>query len=94
MSLDYFLINFYVIIYFLLIVHSTIIIELNNFNVNTYIPRFWTNTGFCPPAPIDKSIDFFLSQDVKFNLQLIGSIPNKGIKNVRVHWLLELIKFK
>lgn len=60
------------------------------------LPRFWTNTGFCPPAPINQSGSYFLSNDVKFNLEIISSIPNFGLSHVRVHshWILELIRFE
>jgi hypothetical protein len=32
-----------------------------------------------------------LSDDEKINLALIGSVPNHGIKQVRIHWLFNLI---
>lgn len=37
--------------------------------------------------------NFLLSNDVKTNLAMIGALPNNGISRVRIHWLLELIKF-
>ncbi|CAO1383924.1 unnamed protein product [Diamesa hyperborea] len=55
------------------------------------LPRFWTNTGFAPPAPVENVTDFFESKDVNLNLEIIGSLPNKGISNVRIHWLLNLL---
>lgn len=58
------------------------------------IPRFWTNTGLCPPAPIDNSTalsQFFSSSDMKTNLALVSALPNAGIKYVRIHWLLQLL---
>lgn len=33
-----------------------------------------------------------LSEDVKMNMILIGAMPNKAIKYIRVHWLLDLPK--
>lgn len=53
-------------------------------------PRFWTNTGFCPIGNVSKAL---LSQDEEINIRLLGSLPNNGIKRVRIHWLLELIEF-
>lgn len=63
------------------------------------MPRFWTNTGFCPPAPTNSTAaitDFFFSQDVGLNLELISALPNNryGIQTVRIHWLMNLIRFK
>lgn len=58
------------------------------------LPRFWTNTGFCPTAPINQSESYFLSNDVKLNLEIISSLPNHGLSHVRVHWILELIRLE
>lgn len=58
------------------------------------LPRFWTNTGFAPPEPVDKAADFFETDDVKRNLEIIGSLPNQGIRNVRIHWLLNLLSIR
>lgn len=58
------------------------------------LPRFWTNTGFAPPEPIDKVNEFFESDDVRMNLEIIGSLPNRGIENVRIHWLLNLLSIE
>ena len=58
------------------------------------LPRFWTNTGFAPPAPIENVTEFFDSNDVKLNLEIIGSLPNQGIQNVRIHWLLNLLSIR
>ncbi|XP_064212392.1 alpha-L-iduronidase [Tribolium castaneum] len=53
--------------------------------------HFWESTGLCPPDPKDKIYEFLQSDDEKFNLALIGALPNQGIKQVRIHWLLNLI---
>lgn len=58
------------------------------------LPRFWTNVGFSPPEPVDKVDEYMMNIDVHRNLEIIGSLPNKGIENVRIHWLLNLIKVK
>lgn len=60
------------------------------------LPRFWTNTGFCPPAPTNDSTtlaEFFLSEKSLRNLDYISALPNNGLKFVRIHWLINLIKF-
>ncbi|XP_065091548.1 alpha-L-iduronidase isoform X2 [Ochlerotatus camptorhynchus] len=57
------------------------------------LPRFWTSTGLCPPAPREKSAEFLLSDDSLLNLEIIGSLPNEGLKYVRIHWLLEMMSF-
>lgn len=58
------------------------------------LPRFWKNTGFAPPEPIDKVDEFFESDDVRMNLEIIGSLPNRGIENVRIHWLLNFLSVR
>lgn len=58
------------------------------------LPRFWTNTGFAPPEPVENVNDFFESNDVNVNLEIIGSLPNRGISNVRIHWLLNLLSIR
>lgn len=55
------------------------------------LPRFWVNTGFAPPEPLEKVADFFTSDDLQLNLEIIGSLPDNGIQNVRIHWLLNLL---
>lgn len=58
--------------------------------------RFWTNTGFCPPPPTNDSTilaGFFLSEKSLQNMEYISALPNNGLKYVRIHWLLNLIKF-
>ncbi|XP_062559981.1 alpha-L-iduronidase [Armigeres subalbatus] len=57
------------------------------------LPRFWTSTGLCPPAPREKTAEFLLSDDSLLNMEIVGSLPNEGLKFVRIHWLLEMIKF-
>lgn len=54
------------------------------------LPRFWTNTGFCPIGNVSEVL---LSQDEEINIRLLGSLPNNGIKRVRIHWLLDLVQF-
>lgn len=58
------------------------------------LPRFWTNTGFAPPEPVAEAGAFFDSDDVNLNLEIIGSLPNQGINNVRMHWLLNLLSVR
>lgn len=58
------------------------------------MPRFWTNVGFAPPEPVGNVTEFFNSKDVHLNLEIIGSLPNKGIENIRIHWLLNLLSVK
>ena len=53
--------------------------------------HFWESTGLCPPLPHSKAGSFLLSRDMTQNLLLISSVPHKGVKQVRIHWLLELI---
>ena len=55
--------------------------------------RFWNSTGFCPPLPREETSKWFLSNDMYQNLALISSVPHSGIKQVRIHYLLETIKY-
>ncbi|XP_063926222.1 alpha-L-iduronidase isoform X1 [Zophobas morio] len=57
----------------------------------TNFDHFWESTGLCPPDPKEDIYKFLLSEDEKFNLALIGALPNQGIKQVRIHWLFDLI---
>lgn len=62
------------------------------------LPRFWTNVGFSPPAPLPLNNTQIsaelLGNDVYVNTQLIAALPNHGIQHIRIHWLLSLIKFE
>lgn len=69
--------------------------EIDFINVRK-LPRFWTNTGFCPPAPTNDSTtlaEFFLSEKTQQNMEYISALPNNGLKFIRIHWLINLIKF-
>ncbi len=57
--------------------HATsIFVEYSTKNFKK-LPRFWTNTGFSPPEPLEEVSDFLDSDDLKLNLEIIGSMPNK-----------------
>ncbi|XP_071792677.1 alpha-L-iduronidase-like isoform X1 [Asterias amurensis] len=56
------------------------------------LKNFWASTGFCPPLPHQKASSYFLNESEHQNLIFIGSVPNQGIQQVRVHWLLDLVK--
>lgn len=58
------------------------------------LPRFWVNTGLAPPQPLDLVSEFFESNDLKLNLEIVGSLPNNGLRNVRIHWLLNLLSIR
>lgn len=57
-----------------------------------HMKPFWTSTGLCPPEPRNASGAFLVSRDSLMNLELIASLPNHGIRHVRIHWLLELLE--
>lgn len=76
-------------------IHASLLtVDYNSSNDVKKLPRFWMNTGFAPPEPLDKVADFLESDDVNLNLEIIGSLPNNGIKNVRIHWLLNLLTIR
>lgn len=74
-------------------------INLNR-NVSNYmeLPRFWTNSGFSPSAPLPFNrlhvVDQLKADDVYRNLDLISALPNRAVKYIRMHWLLSLVEFK
>ncbi|XP_043239956.1 alpha-L-iduronidase-like [Amphibalanus amphitrite] len=55
------------------------------------LPHFWTSTGFCPGMPHQDPIKL-TGRDVITSLSLIGGLPWRGLQQVRVHWLLDLVK--
>eukprot|EP00756_Hemistasia_phaeocysticola_P049560 Hpha_TRINITY_DN24063_c0_g1::TRINITY_DN24063_c0_g1_i1::g.130468::m.130468/K01217/IDUA; L-iduronidase len=66
------------------------------------LPHMWESTGFCPPCSASSpgrrcgshrqgGLDYNLGEDMWQNLVLMGSIPNRGRWQVRVHFLLELV---
>jgi len=55
--------------------------------------HFWESTGLCPPQPHQSDESYLLSDSMVQNLLLISSVPHQGIKQVRIHWLLDLIKY-
>ncbi|GFN80707.1 alpha-l-iduronidase [Plakobranchus ocellatus] len=67
-------------------------IVLNTSDIRGNMKHFWRSTGFCPPQPHQHSGSFDLSDDMVQNLAYIGALPFRGITQVRVHWLLDLIK--
>ncbi|XP_066566970.1 alpha-L-iduronidase isoform X2 [Amia ocellicauda] len=60
----------------------------------TDLKHFWKSTGFCPPLPHNQSDQYDLSKDQQMNLAFVGSVPQRGFKQVRIHWMLELITVK
>lgn len=56
------------------------------------LKRFWRSTGFCPPLPHENFRNYVLTDDEVQNLALIGSVARQGIKQVRIHWLFDLVK--
>ncbi|CAC5399771.1 IDUA [Mytilus coruscus] len=66
-------------------------LEIDTYNVENNFTHFWRSTGFCPPLPHEKAYDYDFGRDMKHNLALIGSVAHSGIKQVRIHWLLDLV---
>ncbi|XP_017769452.1 PREDICTED: alpha-L-iduronidase [Nicrophorus vespilloides] len=70
--------------------NETYSIHIDYSSSEAKIEPFWQSTGFSPPkGEVDT---YLLSQDSKTNIAIIGALPNRGIKQIRVHWLLDLIK--
>nr|XP_033772528.1 alpha-L-iduronidase isoform X2 [Geotrypetes seraphini] len=58
------------------------------------LQHFWKSTGFCPPLPHNRSDVFESSKDLQLNLAYVSSVPQSGIEQIRIHWLLDLITIK
>lgn len=56
------------------------------------LDHFWQSTGFCPPDPHQDFFEFLSSDDANQNIAFIGSVPQQGIWQVRIHWLLDLVR--
>jgi hypothetical protein len=54
--------------------------------------NFWHSCGWCPPDPHPDFPSYFAREDLAQNHLIIGSVPHQGIKYVRIHYLLDLIK--
>lgn len=74
-------------------------IDLNP-NASNYreLPRFWTNSGFSPSAPLPFNrtsvANELQSNDVYRNIDYVSAMPNMAIKHIRIHWVLSLVEFK
>ncbi|XP_067043099.1 alpha-L-iduronidase-like isoform X1 [Acropora muricata] len=73
---------------------DTVEVLLNAGSVVGPLRHFWESTGFCPPDPHQEFYRFILANDEIQNLAYIGSVPKEGIKQVRIHWLLDLVSMK
>ncbi|XP_013389365.1 alpha-L-iduronidase [Lingula anatina] len=71
---------------------STYKVKIDEGKIIANLSHFWESTGFCPPAPHQDAAAFDLGTDMLHNLAYIAAVPNGGIKQVRVHWLLDLVK--
>lgn len=55
--------------------------------------HFWESTGLCPPMPHQNASKYYLSEDMLQNIMMISSVPHNGMKQVRMHWLLDMVTF-
>ncbi|XP_022342575.2 alpha-L-iduronidase-like isoform X3 [Crassostrea virginica] len=94
-SLGQFLLVIYSLISFAVCVDSLeYSLNIDSKDVRNDLTHFWKSTGFCPPLPHKDAYKFDFSKDVQLNMALVGSLPHSGIKQVRIHWLLELVTVK
>lgn len=68
-------------------------VEVDASRVVSTLDHFWRSTGMCPPQPHQNASSYFLSKDMYLNLLYVGSVPHSGIKQVRMHWLLDLVTY-
>lgn len=59
-------------------------------NIST-LQHFWKSTGFCPPDPHQDFYKYMSTNDMAQNIIYIGSVPNQGIEQIRIHFLLDLV---
>ena len=81
------------LIFFVQLVHGlNIYIDPNN-EIRALKP-LWISTGFSPERAKthERQSNDLLKKETLLNLQLIGSLPRGAIEQVRVHWLLDLMK--
>ncbi|XP_066473945.1 alpha-L-iduronidase isoform X1 [Tiliqua scincoides] len=69
-----------------------VVINVDVSQAERELKHFWKSTGYCPPLPHNRADLFDLSKDQILNLAYISSVPHNGIEQVRIHWLLELIR--
>ncbi|XP_062590471.1 alpha-L-iduronidase-like isoform X2 [Saccostrea cucullata] len=69
-------------------------LDVDTKDIRNDLTHFWKSTGFSPPLPHKDAYKFDFSKDMQLNMALIGSLPHSGIKQVRIHWLLELVTVK
>ncbi|XP_073824978.1 alpha-L-iduronidase [Musca autumnalis] len=66
-------------------------------NVTYYkFPKFWTSSGLCPLGDIThESITNYLRSDaMQGNLLHLYALPRGALTHLRIHWMLELLKFE
>uniref|UniRef100_A0A8D0GXV6 Alpha-L-iduronidase n=1 Tax=Sphenodon punctatus TaxID=8508 RepID=A0A8D0GXV6_SPHPU len=76
------------------VVFGAYLIDVDVSKTERELKHFWRSTGYCPPLPHSRADLFDLSKDQVINLAYISSVPHDGIEQVRIHWLLELIKIR
>ena len=72
---------------------NELLVRIDESAVPARVDKFWSSTGFAPPKNVSAQ-DHLLSEEVFTNLALIGSLPEGAITQVRIHWLLDLIKIR
>ena len=90
LTLEFCLLNGFVFVCYSQQTYHTI--DINTDVTAASLKHFWESTGLCPPLPHYNASEFLLSVDMMQNLLLMSSVPHQGLKQVRIHWLLELIK--
>ncbi|XP_029458215.1 alpha-L-iduronidase isoform X3 [Rhinatrema bivittatum] len=90
--------NFLSIWYFILLLQilpslvvGSYVIDVDASITNNTLQHFWKSTGFCPPLPHNRADLFDTSRDQQLNLAYISSVPQSGIEQIRIHWLLDLV---
>ena len=73
---------------------TTVVVDPTSPSGATPLHHIWENTGWCPPD-MDASPAFtaaYATQEASWqNHAWIAAVPNRGIKNVRIHSLLNMI---
>jgi len=72
--------------------HATITIDSQAISGN--LPRLWESTGLSPGLPHHNASKFLLSPDMSLNLAYVGTMGFVSEMQVRIHWLLDLIRVR
>ncbi|XP_043917055.1 alpha-L-iduronidase [Protopterus annectens] len=91
LAMEFWITAVFILYHLLSFVETSYVIKVDVSECKGRMDHFWKSTGFCPPLPHNRADLYDRSKDEQLNIAYISSVPHSGIKQVRVHWLLELV---